>query len=174
MHQPLCIQHGLPRQSGARAREQNLAGGAAEIVMPRARSPSPKRLQKSLFDEPSLDSPSAAPSSNGLTNEQQQAIRARDVSVALSAGAGCGKTFVLTERYLSYLNPDDPDRLEPTEIGQLLAITFTDRAAREMRDRIRRKCFERLQTADDPRHSEYWAALSRALDSARISTIHSF
>ncbi len=40
-----------------------------------------------------------------LTDEQRRAITARGVSVALSAGAGCGKTFVLTERFLACLEP---------------------------------------------------------------------
>jgi ATP-dependent helicase/nuclease subunit A len=78
----------------------------------------------------------AAPSPQ-FTDEQRRAIEARDVSVSLSAGAGCGKTFVLTERFLAHFDPRDPDALKPTEIGRLVAITFTDRAARDMRDRIR-------------------------------------
>ncbi|MFM7159581.1 MAG: UvrD-helicase domain-containing protein, partial [Planctomycetaceae bacterium] len=39
------------------------------------------------------------------TEQQRQAIEARDHSVALSAGAGCGKTFVLTQRFLRELEP---------------------------------------------------------------------
>ena len=42
------------------------------------------------------------------TDEQALAIQTRDVSVALSAGAGCGKTFVLTERFLDYFDPRGP------------------------------------------------------------------
>jgi ATP-dependent helicase/nuclease subunit A len=109
----------------------------------------------------------------GFTDEQRRAVTTRGVSVSLSAGAGCGKTFVLTERFLAHFEPGGPDALEPDQIGQLVAITFTDRAAREMRERIRRKCQERLQAAagDD---AGYWVELSRALENARISTIHSF
>ena len=40
-----------------------------------------------------------------LTDEQRAAIFAKGVSIGLSAGAGCGKTFVLTERFLSHLVP---------------------------------------------------------------------
>src|SRR3977135_81001 len=94
-----------------------------------------------------------------FTGQQRAAIRTRNVSVALSAGAGCGKTFVLTERFLSCLDRDDPKRLEPSQIGQLVAITFTDRAAREMRDRIRLKCYDRLRLAKTQVQAEYWAAL---------------
>src|SRR5690606_7195498 len=88
-------------------------------------------------------------------------------------GADCGKTFVLTARYLSHLDPRVPGALHPERIGQLAAITFTDRAARETRDRIRRRCYYGLQTCEEA-DSPYWATLLRTLDNARINTIHGF
>ena len=54
----------------------------------------------------------------------------------------------------------------------MVAITFTDRAAREMRDRIRRKCHERL--LEDDENVDHWLSLLRQLEAARVSTIHSF
>jgi len=107
------------------------------------------------------------------TQEQARAIEQRGVSVALSAGAGCGKTFVLTGRFLAELDPEDPGAPEPAELGELVAITFTERAAREMRDRIRRRCYDRLRAAPAEQTS-YWLALRRAIDRARVSTIHAF
>src|SRR6187402_2759240 len=65
-----------------------------------------------------------------LTEEQRRAVGLRESSVLLSSGAGCGKTHVLTERYLAHLR-------EGVEVGQIVAITFTERAARQMRARIR-------------------------------------
>jgi ATP-dependent helicase/nuclease subunit A len=109
------------------------------------------------------------PDKSELTPEQRRAIETRQVSVALSAGAGCGKTFVLTRRFLTHLEGLDPDRL-----GRFVAITFTDRAAREMRDRIRRACHDRVVKAADDQAAERWLKLYRELESARISTIHSF
>ncbi len=107
-----------------------------------------------------------------LTAEQQAALSAHDRSVSLAAGAGCGKTFVLTERFLSYL---DPCLAEPSaELSELVAITFTDAAAREMRDRIRRRCYERWQAAEEPSEQSGWKQLLSTLDGARISTIHAF
>jgi ATP-dependent helicase/nuclease subunit A len=108
-----------------------------------------------------------------FTIEQSRAIQTRQVSVALSAGAGCGKTFVLTERFLAYFDRRDRPAAQPSDLGRAVAITFTERAAREMRDRIRRKCHDRLMTAE-PQDAPYWADLLRGLDNARISTIHSF
>ena len=106
-----------------------------------------------------------------LTLQQQAALDARDVSVSLSAGAGCGKTFVLTERFLSHVDPTEAER---ADLEELVAITFTDAAAREMRDRIRTRCFQRLQAARDEQEAAAWQRLMRSMDGARISTIHSF
>ncbi|MEX2186426.1 MAG: UvrD-helicase domain-containing protein [Pirellulales bacterium] len=110
-----------------------------------------------------------------MTDQQHAAIATRDVSIALSAGAGCGKTFVLTERFLSHLDPRGSfgEQSGPAELADLVAFTYTERAAREMRDRIRRKCAERLKAANE-RDAPHWLALLRQLDTARVSTIHSF
>ena len=70
----------------------------------------------------------AAGSAIGLTDEQREAIETRGVSIALSAGAGCGKTFVLTERFLTELAPDA--RAVRAELSEVVAITFTERARR--------------------------------------------
>ena len=113
-----------------------------------------------------------APQRPTYTAEQSAAIAAREFSVALSAGAGCGKTFVLTERFLSHLEPPKDVRQDHTRLGQLVAITFTERAAREMRDRIREACGKRLKSCPEA-EVEHWRELLRELDS-RISTIHSF
>lgn len=108
------------------------------------------------------------------TAEQSAAIGTRSASIALSAGAGCGKTFVLTERFLSYLAQQSDGRDSAADpLAQLVAITFTDRAAREMRDRIRSACARRLETCEQ-RDFDYWLSILRQIDGARISTIHSF
>jgi ATP-dependent helicase/nuclease subunit A len=104
-----------------------------------------------------------------LTDQQRAAIFTHNVSVALSAGAGCGKTFVLTQRFLSQLEPGP----WPARLSELVAITFTDRAAREMRDRIRSACRKRLQTCP-PEQGPHWLEILYGLDAARITTIHSF
>ncbi len=111
-----------------------------------------------------------------LTDEQARAICTRDVSEALSAGAGCGKTYVLAERFLAQLEPDTSRQSTaggPARLSELVAITFTERAAREMRDRIRAKCYARLQAARGD-EAAYWLDVLRSLDAARVCTIHSF
>jgi ATP-dependent helicase/nuclease subunit A len=123
-----------------------------------------------------------SPKSSGPTPQQAAALETRAVSIALSAGAGCGKTYVLTRRYLAHVDPDDPQiraaadqgrKSELAQLPQLIAITFTERAAREMRERIRSETLKRLQTADEA-SAPYWLSLFRSLDTARISTFHAF
>ncbi|WP_249010104.1 exodeoxyribonuclease V subunit beta [Conexibacter sp. DBS9H8] len=77
---------------------------------------------------------------NAFTDEQAAAIERRHGRVLLDAGAGSGKTSVLVERYARAVLEDGVD---PQAI---LAITFTEKAAAEMRERIRR----RLSLADNP------------------------
>lgn len=105
-----------------------------------------------------------------LTEQQAKSLETRDVSVALAAGAGCGKTFVLTRRFLKHLEPAAPDR---ARLHELVAITFTDAAAREMRSRIRAECYQRLQAAPAEEQDD-WLHLLRTIDTAPISTIHAF
>jgi len=131
-------------------------------------------LKSQTGEVPGADSargaaPAPAAQRRPPTPQQQAAIDTKHVSVVLSAGAGSGKTSVLTQRFLSHLEPG-PDAVE---LGSLVAITFTERAAREMRDRIRRQCLEKLRSVSSA-EAEHWLAIVRSLDSARISTIHAF
>jgi ATP-dependent helicase/nuclease subunit A len=101
-----------------------------------------------------------------LTEKQRAALEAVGVSVALSAGAGCGKTRVLTERYLRHL--EGPDRLP---LRSIVALTFTEKAARELRERVRHACRDRLALGEEP---AYWRPVLRNLEAAPIGTFHSF
>lgn len=99
--------------------------------------------------------------------EQIPAIKARGQDVVVTAGAGTGKTRTLVARFLSLL----ADGLSPREI---VAITFTRRAAREMRNRVREAIDAYLRTSGgelDDRHM--WVNHLLAFDAARIGTIHS-
>src|SRR5918911_57137 len=88
--------------------------------------------------------------------EQRAAIDARG-RVFVSAGAGTGKTLVLVERFVNSVCDDGVD------VGSILVITYTERAAGELRARIRARLAERGRTD-----------LARELDGAWISTIHGF
>ena len=64
------------------------------------------------------------------TNEQQLAIDKEGTNIIVSAGAGSGKTAVLTARVIRKLN-------NGVDIDKLLILTFTNAAAKEMKERIR-------------------------------------
>ena len=70
-----------------------------------------------------------------FTEEQQLAIDLEGSNILVSAGAGSGKTAVLTERVLRKLK-------EGTHINELLILTFTNKAALEMKERVRKKLKE--------------------------------
>ena len=91
-----------------------------------------------------------------LNQEQLAAVEARG-AVFVSAGAGTGKTSVLVERFVRAVCDASLD------IDSILVITYTRKAAGELRARIRQALHHR------GRHD-----LARALDSAWISTIHGF
>ena len=67
------------------------------------------------------------------TPEQRQAILTQDRALVVQAGAGTGKTWVLVQRFLALLE-NHPD----WSLDSIVAVTFTEKAAREMRGRIRR------------------------------------
>ena len=85
----------------------------------------------------------------------------------LEAGAGTGKTRILVERVLEII------RRGVAEIHQVVVITFTEKAAGELRARVRDRLHERLESAAEPERSRYRAAL-HGLVSAHIETVHAF
>ena len=88
-------------------------------------------------------------------NQQAEAIGHRRGNVIVSAGAGSGKTSVLTERVAQLV-------IEGTPLDQILVLTFTNAAAREMKDRIR----ARLTDVHHP--------AGAFVDSSRIMTFDAF
>jgi ATP-dependent helicase/nuclease subunit A len=91
------------------------------------------------------------------TAEQAAAIERRQGDLLLDAGAGSGKTSVLVERFVRHVLEDE------IPVGEILAITFTDKAAAELRERIRARLRE-LGAREQ----------ARATEGAFISTIHGF
>ena len=95
--------------------------------------------------------------SRELTPEQRAAVERRGESLFVPANAGSGKTTVLVERFVRAVREDG------VPVDGILAITFTDKAAAELRVRIRRRFLE-LGERDHARDAER----------AWISTIHGF
>ena len=103
-----------------------------------------------------------------LTPVQRMALDSQR-NIAVTASAGAGKTATLVERYIELL------RQHP-EIGvrQVLAITFTQKAAAEMRERIARRLADALgQELPEPERQRL-RQIREDLPAARISTIHAF
>src|ERR671914_52727 len=92
-----------------------------------------------------------------LTPEQERAVARRDRSLMVRAGAGTGKTTVLGERFVQAVVDDG------APVEGILAITFTEKAAAEMKARVRARFLE-LGRRDE----------ARAAEGAWISTIHGF
>ncbi len=90
------------------------------------------------------------------TPQQQKAIDEKGQNIIVSAGAGSGKTFVLKERVLKKIQKDH------VSINDLIILTFTKKAANEMKERIRK-----ILTENDVDDAKY-------IDSAYITTFDSY
>ncbi|MEA2125906.1 MAG: hypothetical protein QOI80_2688 [Solirubrobacteraceae bacterium] len=95
--------------------------------------------------------------SRAFTPEQRAAIDDRSGSSLLAANAGSGKTAVMVERFVEAVLRDG------VEVAAILALTFTEKAAGELRDRIRRRFAE----LGEHEHA-------RTAEGAAIGTIHGF
>ena len=101
-----------------------------------------------------------------LNPQQHLAAVDRGRDVVVTAGAGSSKTSTLVARYTTLL----AEGISPRRIA---AITFSIKAAREMRARVRAKLFELGQKSASEEERQSWVALGAQMDAARISTIHS-
>ena len=106
-----------------------------------------------------------------LNPEQVAAISDRDRPLLLEASAGAGKTLVLVERFVRDVLQGGGDGA-PLECDEILTITFTRKAAAELRGRIRRRLAE-IAASGLPESPRARAAVA-ALDGAWISTIDAF
>jgi ATP-dependent helicase/nuclease subunit A len=116
----------------------------------------PTAQQQLAFDY-EQEPPRAEERERKLTDEQERAVASREGSLLLAAGAGSGKTSVLVERFVRAVREDG---VAP---GHILAITFTERAAGELRRRVRARMLE-LGEREAARETE----------AANVCTFHSF
>ena len=92
-----------------------------------------------------------------FTPDQRAAVASRTGSALLAANAGSGKTAVMVERFVEAVLDDG------VPVGAVLALTFTEKAAGELRERVRRR-FTALGEDDRARETE----------AAWVGTIHGF
>lgn len=130
------------------------------------------RAQLELPGDGMREARAPAPGRYGLpTPEQSDAIAARDRDVFLEAGAGTGKTGVLVGRYCDAVTEDGAGTEE------ILAFTFTEKAAGELKSRIREELSRRAADAEAQGEADRALELARhARDTERawITTIHGF
>ncbi len=103
-----------------------------------------------------------------LTPEQEDAL-VLDRNVAITAGAGTGKTTTLTNRYLELLE-------EQSDVGpeDIVTITFTRKAATELHTEVREAIYDRLDEAETADDYDRWRGILDELDDGYIHTIHAF
>lgn len=99
------------------------------------------------------------------TPEQQAAI-AEEGKVIVSASAGSGKTFVMINRLVRLV-------LSGVSVKNVLVLTFTNKAAAQMRDKLRRALIAKIKESEGKTRDRLKAELE-ALPLADIGTIHGF
>lgn len=103
-----------------------------------------------------------------LNRQQREAAEDLGHNMVVAAGAGCGKTATLVERYVNILKGGE------AEVGDIVAITFTEKAANELKGRIYERLRRLLDAAGDLVERKRWRRHLWAIESARIGTTHSF
>lgn len=98
-----------------------------------------------------------------IKKEQLEAINHRYGNALVSASAGSGKTFVMIQRIISLIAQRKAD------INQILCVTFTDMAAREMKEKMRKAFAEKVADGQT-----FLAEQLMDIATADVSTLHSF
>jgi len=106
-----------------------------------------------------------------FTPAQKSAISSKDGNILVSAAAGSGKTAVLSERLARSICSDD----DPTDISEVLVVTFTRAAATSLKEKIAEKLKEKIKECKDAgKNTDGLLRQLMCVNSASISTIHSF
>lgn len=100
--------------------------------------------------------------------DQQRAIDVRNKNILVSASAGSGKTGVLIQRLVELVTKDG------VQLNEILAMTFTNAAAAEMKKRLSSEITQLIAKSSDEKERNYLNSQLTQLTTAHISTIHSF
>ncbi|MDE6475425.1 MAG: UvrD-helicase domain-containing protein [Erysipelotrichaceae bacterium] len=100
--------------------------------------------------------------------QQQKAIYTKKKNIVVSASAGSGKTTVLIARLIDLVLKDR------ISIENILAMTFSEAAANEMKKRLASELHKLLETTQDQEERDYISQQLTNIQTAYISTIHSF
>lgn len=102
-----------------------------------------------------------------FTPQQREAITKEGSNLLVSASAGAGKTTVLVNRLIRKIK-------DGTNVDELLVVTFTKAAAKEMKTRISQEIHASLNKTDDQEVKRHLTKQISLINQANISTIHSF
>ncbi len=103
-----------------------------------------------------------------LTLEQSAVVKAPVTDLLVSAAAGSGKTAVMTERIVSRIVANQ------LEITDVLVMTFTEAAARQMKEKIAGKLDDARKASHVPQDRQRLSHQQTLLPGCAISTIHAF
>ena len=105
-----------------------------------------------------------------MTDQEARRLIAEaiDDTLVVEAAAGTGKTTELVNRILRVLESGRAD------VREIVAVTFTEKAAGELKLRLRQRLEERRRETDDPAVAERLQKAVQNLEEARVSTIHGF
>ncbi|TVP89704.1 helicase-exonuclease AddAB subunit AddA [Alkalibacterium sp.] len=107
------------------------------------------------------------PLDSHFTDHQWQAVVDEGKNILVSASAGSGKTTVLVQRVIEKIK-------DYTDINELLVVTYTNAAAREMKERIQKAVQDQINRETDPHRKQHLIRQLPLLGHADISTLHSF
>jgi ATP-dependent helicase/nuclease subunit A len=106
-------------------------------------------------------------------DQRDAAVRERGQNVLIDAGAGTGKTSILVDRLVEMVAPCNGAR--SVSISRVAAITFTRKAAGDLRLRIRERLLQELAgSAPGTKRDDQLRDALAGLDTAYVGTIHSF
>ena len=166
--------HPAPREKGVPlvrlppgVRPARGTSGAGEGLGPAGRSPRAEAAPMTMLPDGAA---AAGAATKPLADDSQRRLIREELerNLVVEAAAGTGKTTVLVQRIVEVLASG------LATVDRIVAVTFTEKAAGELKLRLRSGLEEARRAAGDgDRHRNLEAALAR-LEEARVGTIHSF
>lgn len=107
------------------------------------------------------------PENEQFTDSQWQAVFDGDQNILVSASAGSGKTTVLVRRVIEKVK-------NGVDLDRLLIVTYTEAAAKEMKERIQQALKQAINSESDSMRKQHFIRQLALLPTANISTLHAF
>ena len=104
-----------------------------------------------------------------LTDEQQAVINESSRKILVKAGAGTGKTEILTRRIIRLIEDD-----VTLSVRDMAIITFTNKATEELQARLKKRLYQKWKNSSSFAEKQRFRYELESLNSCQISTIHKF